>query len=132
MVNYRRNRVAGGTYFFTSTLRDRRSRRLTDYIEELRGSYMRVSRARPFETIAIVVLPEHLHAVWRLPERDSDYSGRWREIKANFAHALTRSGRAHHLDGMAQIDLCKGAIGNIRSAMKKTYGATSTISTSIR
>jgi len=30
---------------------------------------------------AIVVLPDHLHCLWRLPEGDSDFSERWRQIK---------------------------------------------------
>jgi putative transposase len=36
----------------------------------------------------MVVLPEHLHAVWRLPPEDHDYAGRWRLIKARFTRAL--------------------------------------------
>ena len=41
---------------------------------------------------AIVVLPDHLHAVWQLPENDSNYSGRWRKIKSYFTRGLLRSG----------------------------------------
>ena len=38
-------------------------------------------KRRPFTLEAIVVLPDHLHCLWQLPENDTDYSGRWREIK---------------------------------------------------
>jgi len=37
MVRYRRNRVPGGTYFFTVTLRDRKSTLLIDHVELLRA-----------------------------------------------------------------------------------------------
>ena len=47
-----------------------------------------VKRARPFHIDAWVVLPDHLHAIWTLPENDTDYSGRWREIKKMFSKAL--------------------------------------------
>src|SRR5262249_211457 len=42
----------------------------------------------PFETIAICVLPEHLHAIWALPESDSDFPLRWSLIKAGFSRGL--------------------------------------------
>ncbi|HEY8157107.1 MAG TPA: hypothetical protein VIF10_00250 [Methylobacter sp.] len=47
---------------------------------------------RPFTIDAIVILPDHLHAVWTLPDGDADYSGRWRAIKSKFTHELRLSG----------------------------------------
>ena len=91
MVRFRRNYVPGGTYFFTVTLRDRRSRALTDHIGLLREAFRDVRKAHPFEILAIVVLPEHLHTVITLPEEDSDYSGRWKAIKARFSHSLVKA-----------------------------------------
>ena len=88
MVNYRRNRVAGGTYFFTLTLRDRHASTLVDHIDALRQAFRTTRHKRPFELDAIVVLPEHLHAVWTLPPDDNDYSSRWRSIKSLFTKAL--------------------------------------------
>ena len=38
----------------------------------------------PFDLTAIVLLPDHLHCVWKLSESDSDYSKRWGRIKSNF------------------------------------------------
>lgn len=94
MVMYRRNVVPGGTFFFTVTLRDRRARLLVDHIDLLRAAYAGVKRQRPFRTDAVVVLPDHLHAIWTLPDGDGDFSGRWRAIKAGFVRALTRAGVA--------------------------------------
>ena len=70
MPNYRRNRVPGGTYFFTVNLRDRRSDLLISEIEALRLS-VRTTRARhPFHIDAWVVLPDHMHCLWTLPTGD--------------------------------------------------------------
>ncbi len=92
MVNYRRNLVPGGTYFFTVTLRDRSSRLLARHIDSLRAAFREVKRKRPFYIDAIVILPEHLHIIWTLPEGDADYPGRWRAIKSAFTHAVAKSG----------------------------------------
>ena len=94
MVQYRRNRVEGGTYFFTVTLADRRSRVLAEHCDTLRKVVGRIREARPFTIMAMVVLPEHLHAIWTLPKGDADYSGRWRAIKAGFTHDLCHGGKA--------------------------------------
>ncbi|MGH8116974.1 MAG: REP-associated tyrosine transposase [Rhodanobacteraceae bacterium] len=92
MVNYRRNRLPGGTYFFTAALRDRSSQLLVEAVGALRHAYAATQRGLPFESIAVVVLPEHLHAIWRLPEDDHNYPGRWRSLKARFVRALRRGG----------------------------------------
>jgi putative transposase len=91
MVLYRRNRVPGGTYFFTVTLRNRNSSLLVDRIHDLRESVRRALRKKPFHIEAWVVLPEHLHAVWTLPPGDYNYSGRWKLIKGAF-FAQSRQG----------------------------------------
>jgi len=82
MSNYRRVRVPGGTYFFTVNLQQRERSLLVDHITNLRSAF-RVARAeRPFGIVAAVVLPDHLHCVWQLPEGDADYATRWRHIKS--------------------------------------------------
>ena len=91
MSRYRRADVAGGLYFFTVNLADRRSRLLIDEIESLHQINRAVKQAFPFETIAICVLPDHLHAVWQLPTGDGDFSARWQRIKAQFSKALPAS-----------------------------------------
>lgn len=93
MPNYRRLFVPGGTCFFTLTLQDRRSRLLTDEIDRLRAAYRKVSSERPFETVAMCVVPDHLHCVWTLPEDDADFSTRWRLIKTAFTKSIADSGK---------------------------------------
>lgn len=92
MVRYRRNFIPGGTYFFTVTLADRRSIALVNHIGALRSAFRAAHRARPFAIDAIVVLPEHLHAVLTLPSNDADFPGRWRRIKGHFSSALIAAG----------------------------------------
>jgi putative transposase len=88
MTNYRRRFVPGGTYFFTVNLHDRRGDLLVWHIEALRGG-VRQARARAdFQIDAFVVLPEHLHCVWTLPDGDKDFSTRWKFIKSAFSMSL--------------------------------------------
>ena len=85
MPNYRRWRVAGGTYFFTVVTQLRRPF-LTDEPARaaLRCAFSQVRRKRPFTLDAIVLLPDHIHAVWTLRPGDADYQTRWRLIKSSF------------------------------------------------
>ena len=89
MVRYRRNFVAGGTFFFTATLADRRSSALIDRVDALRAAFRATRRTCPFEIDAIVVLPDHLHIVMTLPAGDADFPNRWRLIKRRFTVAMT-------------------------------------------
>jgi putative transposase len=91
MSRYRRSLLGGGTFFFTVALADRRSALLVEQIERLRASYRRVQGDYPFETVAICVLPDHLHALWRLPVDDANFSLRWSLIKAGFSRGLLAS-----------------------------------------
>ncbi|WP_172300031.1 transposase [Pseudoruegeria sp. HB172150] len=88
MSEYRRARVAGGTYFFTVNLAERGGSLLVDEIGALREAYRRTVAEAPFRCEAMVVLPDHLHALWTLPEGDSAYSERWRRIKARFSRSV--------------------------------------------
>jgi putative transposase len=85
MSNYRRAKVPGGTYFFTVNLLGRHRRLLVEHIGDLRAAFRAARIARPFEVIAIVVLPDHLHCVWRLPAGDADNANRWAQIKGGFS-----------------------------------------------
>ncbi|HDS7134979.1 transposase [Klebsiella sp. CN_Kp104] len=91
MSNYRRSYIPGGCWFFTVNLQNRHSDLLTRHIDHLRAAIACTKRKRPFQINSWVVLPEHMHCIWTLPERDSDYSGRWREIKKSFTRALAQS-----------------------------------------
>jgi putative transposase len=72
--------IPGGTWFFTVTLADRRSKALAEHVEALRLAFRTARRERPFCIDAIVVLPDHLHAILTLPPNDADFSGRWQRI----------------------------------------------------
>ena len=88
MSDYRRLFVPGGTYFFTLNLRDRRSGLLVRHVDLLRESWREVSETRPFNTLAAVVLPDHMHMVISLPEGDADYPVRLRLLKSGFTRRL--------------------------------------------
>jgi putative transposase len=88
MSRYRRAKFEGGCFFFTVTLADRSSDLLVRNVERLRRMYKAAHERRPFETIAIVILPDHLHAIWTLPPGDADFSARWSLIKSGFSRGL--------------------------------------------
>src|SRR5205823_10372650 len=88
MPDYRRNRVPGGTFFFTVNLLDRRSDLLVRHIDALRDAVRRVRTRAPFRFDAWLVLPAHMHCLWSLPEGDANFPGRWRAIKIAFAKSL--------------------------------------------
>lgn len=88
MSQYRRFKIPGVSYFFTVNLACRGERVLTDHIDVLRWAYSATMREQPVQCDAMVILPDHLHAVWTLPSGDADFSNRWRKIKARFSHGL--------------------------------------------
>jgi putative transposase len=92
-MRYRRVKAAGGTYFFTVNLADRDSSLLVRNVEVLRHSVRHIKAAHPFHIDAMVILPDHLHALWTLPEGDSDYSTRWMLIKSGFSRGLSKDER---------------------------------------
>ena len=87
-MQYRRSRTQGGTYFFTVNLAQRDQSLLIDYIEVLREVVGRIQTRYPFIIDAMVVLPEHLHAIWTLPSGDAKYPQRWMLIKAGFSREI--------------------------------------------
>ena len=89
MRAYKRLRVQGGTYFFTLTLAERRGNDLlVRHVSALRTAFHRTLVDHPVAIEAIVVLPDHLHCIWRLPAGDDDFPTRWRLIKSRFARAI--------------------------------------------
>ena len=86
-MRYRRARTQGGTYFFT-VVTFARQKFLTNTIplSILHDAFARTMSERPFKVDAWVVLPDHMHFIWTLPEGDRDFSTRWRLIKARFTH----------------------------------------------
>ncbi len=92
MVRYRRNFLAGGTFFFTATLADRTSSGLTDHVAALRSAVQLTRRQHPFTIDAVVVLPDHLHIIMTLPQGDADFPTRWQLIKRRFTAAVAKAG----------------------------------------
>ena len=90
MSRYRRNLVPGASYFFTVNLADRRSGLLVEHVEALRAALLEVRERHPFSIDAMVVLPDHLHAIWTLPPGDADYPVRWRLVKTGFSRRIER------------------------------------------
>ena len=105
MVHYRRNWLPGGSYFFTATLRHRQSTMLVDHVDALRAAFRHVRCQRPFVIDAMVVLPDHLHAIWTLPPNDADYAGRWRAIKSRFTRTLIKDGVKLARNAKGEYDL---------------------------
>jgi len=92
MSNYRRAFVPGGTWFFTVNLLQRHDNDLlVREINLLRQVVKKVRNKYPFHIDAWVVLPEHMHCIFTLPEGDSDFSLRWRLIKSSFSRALPKT-----------------------------------------
>lgn len=88
--NYVRYRMKGATYFFTVVTFERQPILTTSKgIPCLRQAFRRVKSERPFETLAICILPDHLHVIWKLPLGDDDFSTRWRFIKSYFTRSFT-------------------------------------------
>ncbi len=111
MPDYRRLFVPGGCRFFTTTLADRRSRLLVERIDALRTAVATVKRAHPFGIDAMVILPDHIHAVWTLPGGgDADFPLRWRLIERAFSVALPSRPRG---GARANEAFGNGAIGSI-------------------
>ena len=91
MSNYHRMWVPGGTYFFAINLLERnKNDLLVRHIRLLRESVAKEKQRRPFKVIAWVILPEHMHWLWKLPEHDCDFATRWRRIKTDFSLAIPK------------------------------------------
>jgi putative transposase len=85
MSDYRRWFVPGGTFFFTAvTYRRRPLFRRKLWRTVLGNAWRQVAKDRPFETVVVVLLPDHLHTLWTLPPGDDDYPTRWKAIKKQF------------------------------------------------
>ena len=96
MPNYTRARIPGGTYFFTVITLERRpllTRHITRHA--LRHAIEKTRLTYPFRINAWVLLPDHLHCLWTLPDGDEEFSTRWSMIKRFTTQQLS----VHH--GMA-------------------------------
>jgi len=95
MPEYRRTRAKGATYFFTVVTYWRQPVLcLPESLDAMKDVMRNVAERYPFQTDAWVVLPDHLHFVWTLPEGDSNYSMRWAVVKKELTKRLSSSIRA--------------------------------------
>ena len=98
MSTYRRWYVPGGTFFFTLVTHLRRPIFKTPEARRmLKLAVDTIRESRPFQTIAYVLLPDHLHVIWQLPRGDCDYSTRWKRIKEEFTTRFLDSGASEGL-----------------------------------
>ena len=84
MPDYRRIHLEGGTYFSTLVTAQRSpafAKPETRLL--LRQAIQKVRRQHPFGIVGMVILPDHLHTISRLPQGDSDFPTRWRLIKTH-------------------------------------------------
>lgn len=88
MADYRRCYVPGGSFFFT-VVTERRAAILGNDLSRdlLRAAFRACGQRWPFRVDALVMLRDHLHAIWTLPQDDTDYSKRWGAIKKHFTHS---------------------------------------------
>ncbi len=105
MPEYRRLLEPGGTYFFTVITAGRWPLFSNPAARSLLGRVFReVGRSHPFETRAIVLLPDHLHCLWTLPRGDDDFSRRWKRIKRDFTVEWLGSGGQQRIITSSQRD----------------------------
>ena len=89
MPNYRRIYIKGGTYFFTLVTVNRKPLlKSPAHVNILKQAFVTTKDAHPFTMNAIVILPDHLHCIWTLPNDDDNFSKRWQQIKAEFTKQM--------------------------------------------
>lgn len=88
MPNYRRARIPGGTFFLTLVTHHRKPLfQSSDRVQALRQAISQVKTEAPFEIVAAVVLPDHIHFIWKLPTGDANFSRRVSRLKVLFTRS---------------------------------------------
>lgn len=104
MSDYRRNFLPGGTYFFTLVTERRAPLFANETARTLLGEAIRECQAKhPFKVVAMVLLSDHLHALWELPAGDARYSTRWKLIKSAFTRRWLALGGREQPRGKSRI-----------------------------
>lgn len=105
MSNYRRCFVPGGSYFFT-VVTERRAKILGNDLARdlLRAAFQDCfQRWPPFQVDAMVMLHDHMHAIWTLPPDDFAYPKRWGAIKKHFTQSWLALGGAEQFRSPSRI-----------------------------
>ena len=85
MPDYRRAKLTGGTFFFTVVTFNRLPILTGEAVRKLlHDAWMDTRQRFPFQTEAVVLLPDHIHCIWTLPKGDANFSMRWNGIKRLF------------------------------------------------
>ena len=104
MPNYHRVRIEGGIYFFTVVTFNRDPILTTEPARQiLHKVWNQTTIAYPFETIAICLLPDHIHTLWRLPDGDANYSIRWNMIKGCFTRRYHKEHEVSELPNSSRL-----------------------------
>ena len=94
MTEYRRAYIPGGSWFFTVNLAERKPNQLlVEKIDLLRNAFEYTKQRYPFRMDAVVILPDHLHCIWTLPQADADFSTRWNMLKGYFSRHIAKGER---------------------------------------
>ena len=94
-MRYRRVVIEGATYFFTVVTHQRKPLfGGAGAVPLLESAIAKIRLRWPFEIDAQVILPDHLHAIWSLPEADANYATRWRLIKEEFTREFLKRNAA--------------------------------------
>ena len=133
MPNYRRVFIPGVTWFFTVNLLERHTAFLTKNITPLRHAIFWTKRRLPFRIEALVILPDHFHAVITLPPDGADFPTRIRLIKSRFSKSLSKTERLSAVrQKKGERGAGSGGIGSITSAMSEIFVITRPIVITIR
>ncbi len=94
-MRYRRFRIEGASYFFTLLTEARRPLLASPAAAALLGKAQFQVRSRhPFEIEAEVILPDHVHMIWQLPEGDAAFERRLRLVKSTFTRLYLKESPA--------------------------------------
>lgn len=111
MPNYRRANFEGGYYFFTVVTYKRAKILISDISRNcLRLAFNKIKTNRPFENIAMCLMPDHLHCIWKLPDGDSDFSTRWNSIKSLFTKMYLNCGRYEGKRNLSRLRTGEAAV----------------------
>jgi putative transposase len=104
MTDYRRANFEGGCYFFTVVTYERRPFLTGPLARQcLHAAWKEARQHGGFEMIAVCLLPDHLHCIWRLPQGDGGFSTRWARIKAGFTRRFLASGGTEYAQSLSRM-----------------------------
>ena len=85
-MQYCRSRAKGATFFFTVVTHGRKKILCNENnVALLKEAFWYVLGQHSFRIRAFILLEDHIHCIWTLPEDDNDFSMRWQLIKGYFS-----------------------------------------------